>query len=52
MEFAGKQSEEGSSNMNFFKKRRKKKSIVKYNITLLTCLKLAQCWEKINKVPV
>lgn len=44
MEFAGKQSEEGSSNTNFFfKKKKEKKSIVKYNITLLTTPKLAQC---------
>lgn len=46
MEFAGKQSEEGSSNFKKGKERKKKvrkKSIVKYSITLLTSLKLPRC---------
>ena len=55
MEFAGKQSKEGSPNMIWKKEKKregKKKSIVKYHITLLTSLKLACCWVEINKVPV
>lgn len=45
MEFAGKHSKEGSSNMTSKKKGggEEKKSIVKYNITVLTSLKLARC---------